>query len=709
MRADLVERRVWMGRQQVWVIKDPLSGEFFYFSDREHEILQLSDGSRSLFEIAAECTRRFAPQYIAEQSLVHFFAEARRQGLLVVPGGPPLAHSSARRGRARWWHNPLAIRLPGLNPDRFLDGILPACTPLFSLPAVVAALALALIAAMLVARDFDLFARHVAIAARLGSPSCVWILLPVMAVTKIVHELAHALACKRFGGECRELGVLLLFGVPCLYCDVSDAWLLERRWQRVAVSAAGMFAEMVIAAVATIFWVFTVDGTVRDVCVIVMVVCSVTTVLFNGNPLLRYDGYYILADLAGIPNLAGRSGAMVRDGFRWLLWATPVVRPGLTASRREMWIGVYGLISGIYRALLVWFILWMLLRLAQRFELGGVAAVLLTLAAVAAGWPWLKAIGTPPSRSLRRANLSERRPAVVVATAVLMVAAVMVIPLPRSVVAPMSIQPAGVQTVYAAGSGAIGEALPEGAEVGEGQKIAVLTNPLVDLELVRTGGLCEQLAIQLRSLQQRRSLDRELSAQIPTLEQTLAEAIQRKRLQQQLADRLVVTAPRPGRVFAPHCRAARPADQRQQQFWTGTPLEPINRGAWLEEGTVVCLVGHPTEREAIVMLPQQEVELIRPNQQVSLLLADRNRASVTGRVVEVAATETAEIPAELHRAGRIEPQRTDPQTTPYYQVRVAIDPSSPALPVRLTGHARISVHSASLLNRLRRFLGNAFG
>ena len=134
----------------------------------------------------------------------------------------------------------------------------------------------------------------------------VW-LFATIGVVKVLHELGHALACKHFGGEVPEMGVLLLVFVPCLYCDVTDAWRFPSKWQRILVSAAGMLVELVIASVATIVWWYAQPGLVQLVALDVMIICTVNTLAVNGNPLLRYDGYYILSDLVESPNLWQRS------------------------------------------------------------------------------------------------------------------------------------------------------------------------------------------------------------------------------------------------------------------------------------------------------------------------------------------------------------------------------------------------------------------
>ena len=141
---------------------------------------------------------------------------------------------------------------------------------------------------------------------------------------------------------------MLLVFAPCLYCDVSDAWRLPSKWQRIAVSAAGMMVELVLAAVATIVWWYAQPGVVQLVALNVMIICTVNTLLINGNPLMRYDGYYIFSDLVEMPNLWQRSREVLRHFWSdWLLGATSVDDPLLPATQRP-WLAVYAVISKVY-------------------------------------------------------------------------------------------------------------------------------------------------------------------------------------------------------------------------------------------------------------------------------------------------------------------------------------------------------------------------
>lgn len=708
LRADLIRRRVLMGKQPYWVLKDPLSREFFYFDDREYAILQLLDGQRSLADVASRCADVFAPDYLSTAALVEFLADARRKGLIVAPDAPPT--QPPQKSRRAWWQSPLAIRLPGINPDRLLARMEPSCRFLFTPAAAAITTLMAASAIVIVVTRWDTFADHVMAASARSGSQWMLILLLVLAATKIVHELAHGLACTRFGGHCREIGVMLLVGVPCLYCDVSDAWMLRQRWKRVAISLAGIGAELVVASIATFVWLFTADGTLRDICVSVMTVCSIATILFNGNPLLRYDGYFVLSDWVGIPNLANESSGVIGRWVRSLLWRverSPAARP--LSTRRRLFLFGYGIASGLYRVLIVGIILAMMYRFAQTYELDTAAglAVGAVIAAILARW--VRPILTPPT-SLAGRHTWTFRPAAWVSLAV--VAAALLLPIPHRVIAPMSVRPAGGVPLFVSLPGRLSEMAKPGLAVHAGDVVVRLTNASLERERNIDRSEMEVLNAELTSLRRRRVADRLSGTRIPVVSELLHATERRIALKEVQAERLTLRAPRDGTIFSPPQTSPDSRDERRHVLtWAGTPLTASNRGAWFNEGTEICLVGDAREREALVMVRQQDIPLIRVDQRATLLLPDRRRR-VAGRVIEVAASPIEQVPGELTASGMIEDGMNGdgPSNTAgtYYQVRVVLEDAGVPIPVRTIGRVRIDVGSASIVNRLSRWFSESF-
>lgn len=708
LRRDLIRRRVAMGSQQVWVLKDPLSRQLFYFSEQEYQLLELANGERSLSEISKECKQRFAPKHFSSESLARFYSDAQQKGLLGIHGARSKMPASKREAKTKW--NLLAIRLPGFNPDRLLERFVPLVRPLMSPPALIASAILMMAAAFVVVVRFDSFVGDVRTAtANLQLGFGLILLLLVISITKIIHELSHAFVCRVFGGECRELGVMLLVGVPCLYCDVSDAWLMEGRWKRVFVSAAGMLAELTLAALATFVWLFANDGIVQDLCVMIMVVCSATTVLFNGNPLLRYDGYYMLSDLTGTPNLAMESSSLIRQRLRQLIWDLPRPLEGVSqmSSWRSYCLMAYAVASGGYRLLVYGLICLMLYRIAEDYQFYQIAAPLVAFMFARVLYRMVSPLVKPPQQVARLAYGARFRPALIMFSFTLMLVVAAVLPMPRSVVAPMSIQPANAKTVFVSRGGEVHPAAKRASHVQPGDVIARLQNTEAERELASIDSRCDQLAKELQGLRSLRGVRPEVSARIPSLKRSLEEALARRETLQRLLDQFVVRSPSQGRLFAPHNRNRSSPMNHESEFWAGYPMDEENRGAWMQDGTVLGVVGDPDNREATLLLRQQEIELVRVNQAVSLLLPDHPRGSVRGRVVEVAGVPVTHVPSELSATGLA--ASVEESDFPRYQVRVRLDRSSQPLPVRLTGQAQISVESASIFKRLSRFISDSFG
>ena len=374
-RGDLISsRQTYLGRTY-WIVKDPLTLSFFRFEEEEYSILQLLDGQRSPAEIQREFERRFAPQQLALSELQSLLGRLFRSSLVTsdAPGQGEQLLERHRRHRAQQrqskWSNILCIRFDGVDPDRFLQWLNHCSGWFFSWPAVLTVLLMACCALALVTTQFDLFLHRLPHFRTFFGGENWLVLAAVLAGVKILHELGHGLACKRFGGECHEMGLMLLVLTPCLYCNVSDSWMLKSKWQRAAIGAAGMYVELVLASLCTFIWWFSDVGFWHFLCLDIMFVCSVSTLLFNANPLLRYDGYFILSDLLEMPNLRQKAGTLVQQKMgSWLLGIHFPTDPFLPQRRRWLFAG-YAVAATIYRWFVVASILWFLYKICEPYGL----------------------------------------------------------------------------------------------------------------------------------------------------------------------------------------------------------------------------------------------------------------------------------------------------------------------------------------------------
>ena len=447
MRPDLEVFPQPGGERPAWVVKDPVALRYQRLGEEEFAILQWLDGRTGLDEIRDKFAQRFPPQQLSRQQLHQFLGRLHRQGLLLAesPGQhETLLERWTVQRRWEWFQrltSVLAIRFRGADPTGVLNWLYPRVRWMFSRGFLVLGLLLVLGAAALVAIQIDaVLARLPELSSFLRMQNVLW-LAATLAVVKVLHELGHALVCKHFGGECHEIGMMLLVFTPCLYCDVSDSWTWPSRWRRIAVAAAGMGVELVLAAVATFLWWFSQPGWLNQMCLNVMVLCSVSTLVFNGNPLLRYDGYYVLSDLLDAPNLGGQSRALVRQALATFFLGIPVEEALDLPERRRPLLAAYAVASTLYSWCVVGAILLFVYRFLEPKRLEILAAVVAAPAAVgllsAPAVYLVRLLRDPLVRHrVRRGRLAWSTCLVLAA-----LAALLAIPLPCRVTAPGSPRP----------------------------------------------------------------------------------------------------------------------------------------------------------------------------------------------------------------------------------------------------------------------------
>jgi putative peptide zinc metalloprotease protein len=716
------------GPQPYWLVKDPVAGRYFHLAAEEHAILRMLDGRISLGRLKRRFEETFAPLQITVEQLHAFLGRLHSLGLLIADSfgqGEQLLQRLAaqrRRNRLAVLGNVLAIRFPGVDPDPLLRWLYPKCRWIFAPWFLALGLGMVLAALGLACFQFSLMQSKLPdFHAYLTPRNVVWLLV-VLALVKIVHELAHALTCIHVGGQCHEIGLLLLVFTPCLYCDVSDAWSIAGKWRRIAVSAAGIVVEACLAAAATFLWWFSAAGTFHTLCLHVMIVCSVSTLLLNGNPLLRYDGYYVLADWLEVPNLGQQSQALLHRLMAWFfLGSVPPADRSLPQRSRWLLV-VYAAAATLYRWLVVLGILWFCYRLAKayRAEVLAVGLAILVIAGMLAApaWNLVRFLNQP---AVRRGILWTR--AWLLTVLVLAAAVVLVtLPLPYRVTAPAVFQPRDARMVYVTVPGrlaaAAGVAVKPGDAVCYGQELAQLVNLDVEREIVELSGQCEQQRLQLRNARLRQIDDPQVAAEIPRDESALADLEARLQQRQQDRESLTLRAPCDG-VLLPPPRL--PADRdhgymvpgRQLHAWRGSPLDAQNSGSTLEKGTLFCMVGPPAALEAFVVVDQSDVDFVAIGQKVRLQVDEAPGRIVAGTIVELADLDLKVVPRELAQGSEI-PLRVDEKGVPHplaasYQARVVLDepPGAPLLP-GTRGRAKIVVEPQSLARRLYRFLQRTF-
>ena len=703
--------------ERCWTIKDPITLRYFQFREEEYFILQLLNGEHTLDEIIQRFEEHFAPKKLRRGELSGFVMMLHREGLTVASAYGQGEHLLARRGersRAQWLSgllNVLAIKLPGINPDQWLTGVMPALRWLYSPLALVMCILLGATAAALLVTDTEGLLQRLPKFRELVGPGNFLSMVLALALVKTLHELGHAFTCKYFGGECNRLGLMFLLFTPALYCDVSDAWMFPKKWQRIAVSAAGMVVELVLASLATVLWSLTQPGWFNTLLFNIMLVCSVGTLLINGNPLLRYDGYFIFADWIGIPNLREQSSAALRRHGAWWFAGVELDEPRLLADSRPGLLLVYGLLSLAYRWLMIGGILWLLYAACAPYGLTVLAQVMtvIVLASQAIG-PAMK-VGRFVSDPTKCEKLSFGRVAGSGCVVALLLVALLAIPCPRRVTAPLQLQPADARQVFVTTPGVLEQALEPGAKVVTDQTIATLRNRALELEIAELSARAEQQRLQLRQLQIRRHTDVALGDGLPVAERTLADLEAQLSQKHRQRRELVVKSPLAGTLFPPRSQLAKTQSGELREL-VGTPLDSINRGCYLETGALLCTVGSPERLEALVIIHESEVPLVSVDQQVRLAIDSAPGMVLTGTVAAISAVNARDLPAELQASGAFAMERTAngrqrPQGS-YYQAIVELATSAAPLRSGGLGYAKILVDPEPLGLRLYRNLRGTF-
>src|SRR5947209_1924669 len=388
MRKDLaIAPQKYEGRTY-YVVKDPVSLRYYRFKEQEHYLIGLMDGSYTLDDAQKAYEKRFRPERLTLEDLEGFGQQLLTAGLAQnesPQAGKQLFDRRKKRRRSEWMQtltNILYIKIPIFDPYKILNIMLPWMRWIFTTWFMALSIAVMLSAIGLVATHFELFRDKLPSYHEFFSFGTVWYLWLALGIVKVIHEFGHGLSCKAFGGEVHEMGALFLVFSPCLYCNVSDAWTLPSKWKRIIISFAGIYVELMIAALATFVWwntpthpyVGPID--INNLALCLMVVCSISTVVFNANPLMRYDGYYVLADWIEIPNLRDRSNRFLKNlTLEHCLGVEVQPEPYMALDRRVLFVA-YAIVSYIYRWVITYSILYFMYNWLKPYKLGVISAML---------------------------------------------------------------------------------------------------------------------------------------------------------------------------------------------------------------------------------------------------------------------------------------------------------------------------------------------
>ena len=335
-----------------YVLQDHASGRSHRFTPAAHHFLALMDGKRTVQELWDLTEDALGDDAPTQPEAIDLLSQLYAADLLKADT-PPDTRELFRRYRSgrmkklrQRFASPLSITIPLIDPDRFLERWMPYARPLFGVSGLIIWLATVATAVVLAGSHWpELTENLVDRVLTAQNLLLIWLLYPVV---KILHELGHGFAAKHRGCEVHALGVILLALIPMPYVDASTSAALPNKYHRMLIAAAGIMVEAFLAALALFVWLAVEPGVVRAMAFNVMLIGGVSTVLFNGNPLLRFDGYYILADAIDIPNLATRSKQYLGYLFRrYVGGLTEAVSPAAIGER--LWLFGYAIVSNVFR------------------------------------------------------------------------------------------------------------------------------------------------------------------------------------------------------------------------------------------------------------------------------------------------------------------------------------------------------------------------
>lgn len=631
-----VTRQHYRGRRW-YVVHDPSSNQFYRLSTVAHEFLGLLDGHRTVEEVWQHSLTRHADDALTQNEVIQLLSQLFAGNLLTADVTPEteqlLTRGRERRGK-RLQQQAIGLmyfKMRLLNPDRLLRALEPIFRPVLNTWgfALWAAWVLAGLVALLPHLSSLLRGVDEAVA-----PSNWGWMFAVFIALKLWHELGHGLICRRFGGQVPEFGVMLLVLIPSPYVDASSAWTFASKWQRMAVGAGGMIFELAVASAAAFVYLGTPEGSLlHQIAYNAIFTASVSTILFNANPLMRFDGYYILSDYLEVPNLGQRANNMLRflvqrHVFRMKDANAPTSSPG-----EALILLVYGVAAMAYRLFLFFSI--------TLYIMGKMFAVGLFLALWTAGMWFILPVGGFIHWLATNPQIAERRGRVILTSLGLAAAvalAVGVIPAPDRRRAVGVVESTAQTSVFAGADGFV-----RTTHVRPGQRVAK-GDPIVTME-------SDELLAQIRYSK----------AQLDEAVSRLNQAAGRNVAATQVADEYVQTLRahlavledrRAGLVVrSPHDGIVVSADPQRLV------------GAFLRRGEPVCDVLDDTSLRIAAVLTQSEASWIKSEPfEVEMRLSSnvhRVVPCVTDRVIEVGTRELPHESLGFAGGGKIEVDKED--------------------------------------------------
>lgn len=662
-----------------WTIVDPVRHQYFQIEWVAYQMLQrwsCGTTGQLLASVARETTITVSPDDLTD--LINFLTANH---LTQSPSGERtrefVAYREARR--QAWWqwllHHYLFVKIPLARPHRFLEATLPIVAPCYTRPAAWLFGAIGAAGLWLVSQQWDQFLSTFLHFFNWRGAAVYAI---VLCVVKVVHELGHAYTATRFGCRVSTIGVAVMALIPMLYSDLSDAYRVSAPRKRMWIAAAGVIAELGLAAVALLLWGVLPDGVWRSCAFVVATTSIVMSLSVNLNPLMRFDGYYLLADALGVPNLQDRAFAFGQWRLRELLFAPGAPPPEAVSATTRRVLIAYAWAVWAYRAVLYTGLAVMVYHFV--FKLLGIVLFAVEVI-VFIGCPvwhevasWWRLRGRVRSHTRAMLTLAVGGTVVVLAC----------MPWDTRVSVPGVLQAASHATVYPPAAGRIvATSVYPGQRVRAGDPLVILESPRLAKEM--NTAEVEAARIEFRLQRQAGYADDRAQRAV------LAEALNAKQTELDgLIDKqqqLVVCAPIDGVV----------TDQ----------AESLYPGRWVNEKLALAFVAEPDTLAIVAMAPVQEVASLAVGQSARFIPDDLTKPVITARVTDIRVVDEedvalpylvtifgGEVPVRKDARGRLQAEQS------VYRVELSVEPQGAVVTQAVRGVVHVTGHSRSLLSRM---------
>lgn len=600
LRSELVVTEQIYDGQPFWVLKDPISLRYFRFSREEYFIIDQLRRGVTLDELKDAHRERFQTDCLRNSDIAVFVKDLLAKNLLnsTQPDRDKVLYDiSKRRKRGKWFGqfmNFLFFKIPLYDPDKLFGRMIGPIRFIWTWPFFIFYAGLMGLAFLLVVRrwgDFaDAFNQMVGVS--FFTLYNVFMVGLAFWLVKVLHEFGHGLTCKNYGGEVHEVGLLFLVFMPFFYCDITDSWTFPNKVNRLLASAGGIMAELFIASVAAIVWYFTGPGFINSFSFYLVIICSVSTVLFNANPLLKFDGYYIIMDVLEVPNLRQRASGFVRALLvRYVFGGQSNEMP--EEHRFRYIFPVYAVAALMYRCFIVFAILFTVYGFLKRYHLTVLGQVLFVFSMVTMILLPLVRSGTMIARQRVDLGISNVRLLSLLAGLTIALGVVLFWPMQQEVTLNFILEPAKMHWLRSEVAGTLfwSDQIRQGARLSDQSDGALcsanLSNPELKFQRLALAAEIEQIATEIPYHR-----IREMAGRAEQLTETLATRRRElARLDEMIAN-LQVRTPFSG--------------------WVLTSDRDIRsiRDKYIHPGQPLFLLGDTSELEAKVWVPEKTLARI---------------------------------------------------------------------------------------------------